>query len=84
MQYLAVVLHGSADEKALMSFNFLDIRRQKKLLYQDFEQLMFDICIFWNIVTGGKGTQNNNIWKSFLKKRKYKRYGSYWPTLTMN
>jgi Ca2+-binding EF-hand superfamily protein len=55
LQYLAVVLNGTEVEKAAMSFRFLDIRKSGKLLYNDFEKLIYGISIFWNTITGSKG-----------------------------
>jgi Ca2+-binding EF-hand superfamily protein len=52
--YLNTLINGNQEQKARMSFSFLDTDKHGVLLYSDFEELVSNVAIFWGYLTGSR------------------------------
>ncbi|CAK68727.1 unnamed protein product (macronuclear) [Paramecium tetraurelia] len=58
LNYLNILVNGNKQQKAEMSFRFLDITDTGRILQNDIEQLCADILLFWHQITGSKVLPN--------------------------
>lgn len=49
-------MYGNEEEKAKMSFKFMDLQRQGFLEYKEFQKMLIDLILFWNTITGSRVT----------------------------
>ena len=52
MSFLNTITHGSVEEKAAISFDFLDQNKNGLLEYKDIEVVISELCLIWNFLTG--------------------------------
>ena len=52
LRYLNIVINEN--EKALLSFKFLDIGNKGKITKYDIEKLTYEVCILWKLLSGTK------------------------------
>ncbi|KAM3132411.1 hypothetical protein pb186bvf_015511 [Paramecium bursaria] len=67
--FLLIAMKGSEKQNAQLSFKFMDFKKKGFITQQDFEQMLFDLIVFWNFITESKLVIRqdyiSNLWELF-------------------
>ncbi|CAD8064266.1 unnamed protein product [Paramecium sonneborni] len=73
IKYLQLVMFGSEQQKAQLSFAFIDLSRKGYIEYKEFQSMLLDLTMFWNQITGSRVTPRQsyigNLWDQFECER---------------
>ncbi|CAD8145891.1 unnamed protein product [Paramecium octaurelia] len=73
INYLQLVMFGNEQQKAQLSFAFIDLQRKGYIEYKEFQQMLLDLTMFWNQITGSRVTPRQsyigNLWDQFECER---------------
>jgi len=58
LKYMHTLIDGTLKQKAEQSFRMLDLNRNHRLYYQDIGQVIQEMTLLWNYLTGSRGNVN--------------------------